>query len=287
MSGTILSTTSGSNQSVNSQKRIDSSNSKRESSVLRRITAMLVDAAKLILPMNAAYLSEEEVVRNTNREYVKIKRDDLAGSHDITIDIQTPEVNNAIAQDLGMILQTGQQTLPPPVTMKIWSRILKLKGQYDLSRELEVYQPEPDPKQQMLMDMQIEEQRLKIEKAKKDIEEVDSRIHERVSRVIENEKDVDNKQSQNLLRQQQAAESAARTKKLEAETDHLDKDFVDSMTGNKRARELEDKEIEYGIKKKEKEDDAGIEMTKAEMMVKIKQLEAMLTSGSKNQSTGE
>lgn len=287
MSGTVLSTTSGSNQSVNSQKRIDSSNSKRESSVLRRITAMLVDAAKLILPMNAVYLSEEEVVRNTNREYVKIKRDDLAGSHDITIDIQTPEVNNAIAQDLGMILQTGQQTLPPPVTMKIWSRILKLKGQYDLSRELEVYQPEPDPKQQMLMDMQIEEQRLKIEKAKKDIEEVDSRIHERVSRVIENEKDVDNKQSQNLLRQQQAAESAARTKKLEAETDHLDKNFVDEMTGNKRARELEDKQIDYDTKRQEKNDDAGIEMTKAEMMVKIKQLEAMLTSGSKNQSTGE
>ena len=284
MSGTILSTTSGSNQSVNSQKRIDSSNSKRESSVLRRITAMLVDAAKLILPMNAVYLSEEEVVRNTNREYVKIRRDDLAGSHDITIDIQTPEVNNAIAQDLGMILQTGQQTLPEKVTMKIWSRILKLKGQYDLSRELESYQPEPDPKQQMLMDMQIEEQRLKIEKAKKDIEEVDSRIHERVSRVIENEKDVDNKQSQNLLRQQQASESAARTRKLEAETDHIDKDFVDSMTGNKRARELEDKEIDYGIKKKEKEDDAGIEMTRADMMAKIKQLEAMINSGSENQT---
>ncbi len=287
MSGTILSTTSGSNQSVNSQKRIDSSNSKRESSVLRRITAMLVDAAKLILPMNAVYLSEEEVVRNTNREYVKIKRDDLAGSHDITIDIQTPEVNNAIAQDLGMILQTGQQTLPPPVTMKIWSRILKLKGQYDLSRELEVYQPEPDPKQQMLMDMQIEEQRLKIEKAKKDIEEVDSRIHERVSRVIENEKDVDNKQSQNLLRQQQAAESAARTEKLKAETDHLDKNFVDEMTGNKRARELEDKQIEYDTKRQEKHDDAGIEMTKAEMMLKIKELEAKIASGSKNQSKGE
>ena len=186
-----------------------------------------------------------------------------------------------------MILQTGQQTLPPVVTMKIWSRILKLKGQYDLARQIEDFKPEqpaPDPRQVMLMDMQIEEQRLKIEKAKKDIEEVDSRIHERVSRVIENEKDVDNKQSQNLLRQQQAAESAARTEKLKAETDHLDKDFVDSMTGNKRAIELEDKEIEYGIKKKEKEDDAGIEMTKAEMMMKIKQLEAMLTSGSENQT---
>ena len=132
--------------------------------------------------------------------------------------------------------------------------------------------------------MQIEEQRLKIEKAKKDIEEVDSRIHERVSRVIENEKDVDNKQSQNLLRQQQAAESAARTRKLEAETDHLDKNFVDEMTGNKRARELEDKQIDYDTKRQEKNDDAGIEMTKAEMMVKIKQLEAMLASGSENQT---
>ena len=288
MSGTILSTTSGSNQSVNYQKRIDSSNSKRESSVLRRITAMFVDAAKLIIPMNAAYLSEEEVVRNTNKEYVKIRRDDLSGSHDITIDIQTPEVNNAIAQDLGMILQTGQQTLPPVVTMKIWSRILKLKGQYDLARQIEDFKPEqpaPDPRQVMLMDMQIEEQRLKIEKAKKDIEEVDSRIHERVSRVIENEKDVDNKQSQYELRKMQAMESEARTNKLKAETENLDKEFVDSMSGNKRAREIEDRKINYDIKRKEKEDDATIEMSKADMMNKINQLEQLLNYKQEKQIT--
>ena len=59
------------------------------------------------------------------------------------------------------------------------------------------------------------------------------------------------------------------------------------MTGNKRARELEDKQIDYNTKRKEKHDDVGLEMTKAEMMLKIKELEAKLTSGSTNQSTGE
>ena len=59
------------------------------------------------------------------------------------------------------------------------------------------------------------------------------------------------------------------------------------MTGNKRARELEDKQIEYDTKRQEKHDDAGIEMTKAEMMLKIKELEARIASGSKNQSIGE
>lgn len=281
MSGTTLNNNSTNGISVNAQKRIDSSNSKREASVLRRITSMLVDAARLIISMNAEFLSEEEIVRNTNQEYVKINRDDLTGAHDITIDIQTPETNNAIAQDLAMVLQTGQQTMSPELSKKIWARILKLKGQYDLAREFENYQPQPDPKQQELMDMQIEEQRLKIEKAKKDIEEVDSRIHERVSRVIENEKDVDNKQSQNLLRQQQAAESAARTRKLESEADMLDKDFVDHTTGAKRARDLEDRAIEFDTKRKEKLDDADIDMTKQEMMFKIKQLEAQLNASNK------
>ena len=281
MSGTTLNNNSTNGISVNAQKRIDSSNSKRDASVLRRITSMLVDAARLVIAMNAEFMSEEEIVRNTNQEYVKINRDDLSGAHDITIDIQTPETNNAIAQDLAMVLQTGQQTMSPELSKKIWARILKLKGQYDLAREFENYQPQPDPKQQELMDMQIEEQRLKIEKAKKDIEEVDSRIHERISRVVENEKDVENKQSQNLLRQQQAAESAARTRKLESEADMLDKDFVEHTTGAKRARELEDRAIEFDTKRKEKLDDADIEMTKQEMMLKIKQLEAQLNASNK------
>ena len=139
------------------------------------------------------------------------------------------------------------------------------------------------------MDMQIEEQRLKIEKAKKDIEEVDSRIHERVSRVIENEKDVDNKQSQYELRKMQAIESEARTNKLKAETENLDKEFVDSMSGNKRAREIEDRKINYDIKRKEKEDDATIEMSKADMINKINQLEQLLNDKQEKQitSTGE
>lgn len=281
MSGTTLNNNSANGISVNAQKRIDSSNSKRDASVLRRITSMLVDAARLIISMNAEFLSEEEIVRNTNQEYVKINRDDLSGAHDITIDIQTPETNNAIAQDLAMVLQTGQQTMSPELSKKIWARILKLKGQYDLAREFENYQPQPDPKQQELMDMQIEEQRLKIEKVKKDMEEIDSRIHERVSRVIENEKDVENKQSQNLLRQQQAAESAARTRKLESEADMLDKDFVDHTTGAKRARELEDRAIDFDTKRKEKLDDADIDMTKQEMMFKIKQLEAQINASTK------
>ncbi len=277
MSGTTLNNNSTNGISVNAQRRIDSSNSKRDASVLRRITSMLVDAARLIIAMNAEFLSEEEIVRNTNQEYVKINRDDLTGAHDITIDIQTPETNNAIAQDLAMVLQTGQQTMSPKLSRKIWARILKLKGQYDLAREFESFEPQPDPKQQELMDMQIEEQRLKIEKAKKDIEEVDSRINERISRVVENEKDVENKQSQNLLRQQQTAESAARTRKLEEEADMLAKDFVDSQTGAKRARELEDRAIDFDTRRKEKLDDADIEMTKQEMMLRIKQLEAQLT----------
>ena len=286
MSGTTLNNNSVNGISVNAQKRIDSSNSKRESSVLRRITGMLVDAARLIISMNAEFLSEEEVVRNTNKEYVKISRDDLAGAHDITIDIQTPETNNAIAQDLAMILQTGQQTMYPELSKKIWARILKLKGQYDLSRDFMEYQaPAPDPKQQELLDMQIEEQRLKIEKVKKDIEEVDSRINERISRVIENEKDVENKQSQNILRQNQAAESAARTRKLEAEADIIDKDFVNDVTGAKRTKEIEDRVMDFESKRKEKIDDADIEMSKQEMMLRIRQLESMLSSSENKNSS--
>ena len=61
----------------------------------------------------------------------------------------------------------------------------------------------------------------------------------------------------------------------------LAQNFVDHTTGAKRVRELEDRELDREDRLKEKLDDADIEMTKQEMTLKIKQLEAQLNASNK------
>ena len=52
---------------------------KREMNILRRMADGMTQVADKILAMNAIFLSEEEVIRVTNREFVKVKREDPKG----------------------------------------------------------------------------------------------------------------------------------------------------------------------------------------------------------------
>ena len=67
------------------------------------------------------------------------------------------------------------------------------------------------------------------------------RIHERVSRVLENEQDVGTKIAKQKL-------DEAKANKLRSETDMLDAAFLEKTTGNDRARELENKAIDANAK---------------------------------------
>ena len=74
---------------------------------------------------------------------------------------------------------------------------------------------------------------MKNEKLKKEIEELDSRIHERVSRVLENEQDVGTKKANEEV-------LIATANKINAEADELNRQFVENVTGSKRQKEVED-----------------------------------------------
>ncbi len=244
--------------------------SKRELSILRRLSDMLFkDMARKTIAMNQAYLDEEEIIRITNK-FVTIRRDDLAGEFDLKIDVSTPEKDAETAEKLANLLQTNAASMDQEEARIIRTKMAKLWKIPDLAEQIANFEPTPDPVATKLQEMEVEKLAIEIELNKKLVQESDSRIHERISRVIENEKDVENKQSQNLLRQQQAAESAARTAKIMEETDSLKADFVDRETGAKRAREIEDKEF-----------DLEADLTKEELKAQIAMLQKELDNKSK------
>lgn len=144
--------------------------SKREMGILRRLANGIKRIGEKIVAMNAVFLSEEEVIRVTNDEFVTVKREDLIGNFDLIVDISTAEVDNKKAQDLAFMLQTMGNTVDIGMVKIVLAEIARLQRMPDLAKMIEDFQPEPDP---------IEEQlkQLAVAKAQKEIEKLDSEIN--------------------------------------------------------------------------------------------------------------
>jgi len=129
---------------------------KRELGILRRLAEGLKDIARKIMAMNGEFLSEEEVIRVTNDQFVKIKRDDLDGKYDIRLNISTPESDDAKAQELAFMLQTTAQSMGPEFTQIILSDIARLRKMPELAKKIETYQPKPDPLEGRRAELELE-----------------------------------------------------------------------------------------------------------------------------------
>lgn len=221
--------------------------SKRELSILRRLSEMFKDIARMTVAMNQAFLDEQEIIRVTNK-FVEIRRDDLTGEFDYDMDISTPERDNETAQKLTMLLQTNAANMNPVIMHKMYKKLAMLWKMPDLAEDLGEYQPpEPRPVEEAMAALQLENARLENIRLKKEIEELDSRISERVSRSIENETDIQTKQSQADLR-------AAQARKIESEADLNDQRFVHAGDGTalKEKMAMSEQQQEANLRAQEK-----------------------------------
>lgn len=130
--------------------------SKREMGILRRIIDGMIKVARKIIAMNGEFLSEYEVLRITNGDFVTVRRDDLPGNFDLEIDISTNEQDDVKAQELAFMLQTLGQDMDTPMRNLILSGIAKLRKMPELAKRIETYEPKPDP-----VALEIQQEQLK------------------------------------------------------------------------------------------------------------------------------
>ena len=213
--------------------------SKRELSILRRLNQLLNDIARLTIANNQAFLQEEEVIRITNG-WVTIRRDDLAGEFDLIVDVSTPEQDNDKAEKLFKLMQTNAASMDPKIAAKHYVKLANLWKMPDLANDvkeiMDAPPPAPDPRVEETINNQLEESRMKLMLIRKQMEEIDSRIHERISRSLENSN------ADIVLKGAKAQEALASAKKIEAETDMIDKDFVRDVSGVNSIEKERDKE---------------------------------------------
>lgn len=210
---------------------------KRDLSILRRLSDMLfIDMARMTIANNQEFLSEEEVIRITDEEFVTIKRDDLQGDFDLRVQVSTPEKDEDQANKIMKLMQTNAANMDPEISKMHYVKMAELWKLDDLAMSVSNFQPQPNPQQQELMALQIEEQKLKNALAQKQLEDYDSKIYERLSRTDENTT------GDALLKQAKAEQALATAEKIKSETDILDSSFLEIQTGVKRQKEIEDQE---------------------------------------------
>ncbi len=192
--------------------------SKRETGILRRYGRAMQQICRKICAMNAEFLSDEEIIRITDEEYVTIRREDLAGNFDFEISIATAEEDSAKAQELSFMLQTMGNTLPPEMTKIILADIARLRKMPQLAKRLEDYQPAPDPVAEAM-------QRLEIAKIEAEIYKINTEAYKN--------------ETVGQLNIAKAGEAGAKTGNILSDTDQKDLSFIDEQTGNAHAKELE------------------------------------------------
>ena len=178
--------------------------SKREMAIVRRLAQGIKDIGDKFTSMNAIFLSEEEVIRVTNDEFVSIRREDLEGEFDLAVDISTAEVEDAQAQDLTFMLQTMGNTMDFNLTKMILGQIAKLKRMPDLAKLIEQFEPQPDPIEQALREAELQKVQMEIQ-------------------VL---------QSEIMVNQAKARETSSGA-------DLKDLEFLETETGTKHARDID------------------------------------------------
>lgn len=203
-----------------------------DAAAVRRMNIVRNIAENLIKPLmrkwmayNSAFLEDEEVIRITNEEFVTVKRDDLSGYVDIDIDVATAEDNSAKAEELSFLLQTVGPNEDPAVRRELMASIMELMRLPDVAKKIRDYEPQPDPLQQEL-------QQLEMERLKKEIALIDYKAAELRARTTKGEAD--------------SELSVAKAESIRSDTDMKDLDFLlkdEGVEEQRREREFERKRL--------------------------------------------
>lgn len=192
--------------------------SKRELGILRRLSKGIVDIGRKFIAMNQAFLSEEEVIRITNEEFVTVRREELSGDFDLRLTISTPEEDEAKAQELAFMLQTMGNNMDPSMSRMILSNIARLRKMPDLAKAIEEYEPEPDP--------------LAQRKAELEIALLEAQLRNVEAQAIQ-------RQANAQLDIAKAGTEGVKAENIQSDTDLKNLDFVEQESGVKQERELQ------------------------------------------------
>lgn len=230
--------------------------SKRELGILRRLADGVTQIGRKFISMNSEFLSDEEIIRVTNEDFVAVRRDDLAGNYDLKLSISTAEEDNQKGQELAFMLQTVGPKVEPTITFKIMSKIARLRKIPDLAKELEEYEPPPpSPAEQKQQQLQLLLVQSEIQKNLAEAAVDKSAANLNAIKAISERADA-------ILTVAKTGTEQAKARQMGSTADKQDLDYIEQSEGVTQERELEKqgaqakaqaatKIIEHELKKQE------------------------------------
>lgn len=176
---------------------------KREMSILRRYANGVAKIGMKFLSMSKDFLSDEEIIRVTNDEFVAITREGIDGKFDITVKVSSAEEDNLKAQELSFMLQTVGPKVDFGITKKVMAEVARLRKMPELAHDISNFEPQPDP-------LAVAEAEAKLEKLRAEI----------------------------ATEQAKRDYYLAQTRLLGAKADQQDLDIVEQGTGTKHVRDM-------------------------------------------------
>ena len=206
--------------------------SKRELAILRRLSQGMIEIGRKTMAMNAEFLSDVEVVRITNDEFVAVRRDDLPGNFDLRLSISTAEEDNNKAQELAFMLQTMGNNMDPEMSKMILADIARLRKMPDLAKKIEQYSPQPDPLLQ-------EKARLEVELLKRQIATEEAKAMQF--------------QASAQLDSAKSGTEQVKQGNLQSDTDLKNLEFIEQESGVHQERELQKQQMQSNNQRQLKE----------------------------------
>lgn len=219
-----------------------------DAQTIRRMNIVRNIAENLVKPLlrkwmsyNAEFLEDEEVIRITNDEFVPIRRDDLDGRVDIELTVETAEENSARAQQLSFLLQTLGNSVDPAITQELMAQILDLSRMPEQAKTVRDYKPEPDPSQEQMKQLQLENLMLENAKLKSEVQRNQS---------IAAENDIDRQ-----VKLARASRDEAQARAIHSKADIDDLRFLQEESGEAEASEIRKEIAKLEAKLAEKDAD--------------------------------
>jgi hypothetical protein len=164
------------------------------------------------------------VERITGKPFVQ-PPEDYEGM-DVQVKIRTKEADEQASNDLAFMLQTIGNSLDPSFTQLILAEIADLKSMPEIAEKIKQFQPAPpSPEEQQMNQLQIQL--------------LEAQIANEQAKASENSAngEFDMARAQNEMAKAQTEVSKSR--KLEAEADMIDLEYVEEDTGTNHERELD------------------------------------------------
>jgi len=185
--------------------------------ILRRFTAMFERIARKIIAMNQVFLTDEQIYRITNSDYLIRNRDKDVAKYDLHIEIETPEQKQAKVERIAFLMQTMGNSLPFEFTQMQLEKMYRLENIPDLAEKIKNYEPQPDP---------IEEQMRQLELAM-----LQAQLGQIQASTQEDWADVQ-------LKGAKAQETMMKAQMLGSEKDLKDLDYTDRIEGKDVAKQM-------------------------------------------------